>query len=383
MRKKFNKTINKIVTGALVATMAFSFVPAFGTALTSVTVQAAEIGAVDPATCEHENTKDVSTKPATCLEKGHAKEICQDCGTVVDEWDTPKLKHRFDIDHSKITKEPTCTEDGERTYYCTLNFCNHTSTKTEVIPATGHDDGILKVTKEPTCVEAGLKETVCSKCGTVLEGKPTEEIPATGHHSWDAGKVTLAPTTTKEGVKIYTCTECGATKTEAVAKLPTATTEPTKGNTKPAPSKNDTKKPATSKPKAGTKVTVGGNTYVVTKVGSEVRFSKAKANIKALSIPATIKYKGITYKVTAISANAVKGNKKIKSATIGANVKSVAAKAFNNCPNLKTITIKSTKLTKKTASKKSFSKVNKKLVIKVPKKVKKTYAKVFKGYTVK
>lgn len=158
---------------------------------------------------------------------------------------------------------------------------------------------------------------------------------------------------------------CKATKTEAVAKLP-------------AKPKNDTKKP-----KAGTKVTVGGNQYTVTKVGSEVRFSKAKAGIKELSIPATIKYKGVTYKVTAISANAVKGNKKIKSATIGANVKSVAAKAFNNCPKLKTVTIKSTKLTKKTASKKSFSKVNKKMVIKVPKKVKKTYAKIFKGYKVK
>lgn len=365
------------MAGVMVATMAFSFVPAFSSTLTPVTVYAEEAGTVDPATCPHENIKTIRDKTATCLEKGHYRDVCQDCGTVVEEGDYPKLKHRFDIDHSKITKEPTCTEDGERTYYCTLNFCNHTGTKTEVIPATGHDDGVLKVTKEPTCVEAGLKETVCSKCGTVLEGKPTEVIPATGQHSWNAGEVSLAPTTTKEGTKTYTCTECGATKTEAVAKLPTPSKNDTK---KPAPTKNNTKKPVV---KAGTKVTVGGNTYIVTKVGSEVRFSKAKTGVKALSIPATIKYKGITYKVTAISANAVKGNKKIKSATIGANVKSVAAKAFNNCPNLKTITIKSTKLTKKTASKKSFSKVNKKLVIKVPKKVKKTYAKVYKGLTVK
>jgi len=366
MRKRFNKTVNKIVTGALVATMAFSFVPAFGSALAPVTVHAAETGTVDPATCPHENTKDICDKASTCIAKGHWREVCQDCGTVVDEWDSPKLGHRFDEEHYKITKEPTCTKDGEKVYYCTLNFCNHAGTKTVTLPATGHDDGVLKVTKEPTCAEPGLKETVCSKCGTVLEGKPTETIPATGQHTWDNGKITLAPTTTKEGVKTFTCTVCKATKTEAVAKLPA----------KP-------KKPATSKPKAGTKVTVGGNQYTVTKVGSEVRFSKAKAGIKALSIPATIKYKGVTYKVTAISVNAVKGNKKIKSATIGANVKSVAAKAFNNCPKLKTVTIKSTKLTKKTASKKSFSKVNKKMVIKVPKKVKKTYAKIFKGYKVK
>ena len=362
MRKRFNKTINKIVTGALVATMAFSFVPAFGSALAPVTVHAAETGTVDPATCPHENTKAICDKASTCLEKGHWREVCQDCETVIDEWDSPKLKHMFDEEHYKITKEPTCTKDGEKVYYCTRKSCT-TGTKTVTLPATGHDDGVLKVTKKPTCAEPGLKETMCSKCGTVLEGKPTETVPATGQHTWDNGKITLAPTTTKEGVKTFTCTVCKATKTEALAKLPA--------------------KPATSKPKAGTNVSVGGNTYTVTKVGSEVRFSKAKAGIKALSIPATIKYKGVTYKVTAINANAVKGNKKIKSATIGANVKSVAAKAFNNCPNLKTVTIKSTKLTKKTANKKSFSKVNKKMVIKVPKKVKKAYAKIFKGYKVK
>lgn len=364
MKKRFNKTVNKIVTGALVATMAFSFVPAFGSALAPVTVHAAETGTVDPATCPHENIKTIRDKIATCTEKGHYRDVCQDCGTIVEEGDYPKLKHMFDEEHYKITKEPTCTKDGEKVYYCTRKSCT-TGTKTVILTATGHDDGVLKVTKEPTCAEPGLKETVCSKCGTVLEGKPTETVPATGQHTWDNGKITLAPTTTKEGVKTFTCTVCKATKTEAVAKLP-------------AKPKNDTKKP-----KAGTKVTVGGNQYTVTKVGSEVRFSKAKAGIKALSIPATIKYKGVTYKVTAISANAVKGNKKIKSVTIGANVKSVAAKAFNNCPKLKTVTIKSTKLTKKTASKKSFNKVNKKMVIKVPKKVKKTYAKIFKGYKVK
>ena len=364
MRKRFNKTVNKIVTGALVATMAFSFVPAFGSALAPVTVHAAETGTVYPATCPHENVKTIRDKIATCTEKGHYRDVCQDCGTVVDEYDTPKLKHMFDEEHYKITKKPTCTEDGEKVYYCTRKSCT-TGTKTVTLPATGHDNGVLKVTKEPTCAEPGLKETVCSKCGTVLEGKPTETVPATGQHTWDNGKITLAPTTTKECVKTFTCTVCKATKTEAVAKLP-------------AKPKNDTKKP-----KAGTKVTVGGNQYTVTKVGSEVRFSKAKAGIKELSVPATIKYKEVTYKVTAISANAVKGNKKIKSATIGANVKSIAAKAFNNCPKLKTVTIKSTKLTKKTASKKSFSKVNKKMVIKVPKKVKKTYAKIFKGYKVK
>ena len=365
MRKRFNKTVNKIVTGALVATMAFSFVPAFGSALAPVTVHAAETGTVDPATCPHENTEDICDKVATCTEKGHYREVCQDCGTVVDEWDSPKLKHMFDEEHYKITKKPTCTEDGEKVYYCTRKSCT-TGTKTVTLPATGHDDGVLKVTKEPTCAEPGLKETVCSKCGTVLEGKPAETVPATGQHTWDNGKITLAPTTTKEGVKTFTCTVCKATKTEAVAKLPA----------KP-------KKPTTSKPKAGTKVIVGGNQYTVTKAGSEVRFSKANAKARAITVPSTIKAKGITYKVTSIGTNAFKNCKKLTKATIGANVKVIKAKAFNNCPKLKAVTIKTALLTKKTASKKCFSKVNKRMVIKSPRKVKRAYVKIFKGFRVR
>lgn len=139
MRKRFNKTVNKIITGALVATMAFSFVPAFGSALAPVTVHAAETGTVDPATCPHENTKAICDKASTCIEKGHWREVCQDCGTVVDEWDSPKLRHMFDEEHYKITKKPTCTEDGEKVYYCTRKSCT-TGTKTVTLPATGHDD---------------------------------------------------------------------------------------------------------------------------------------------------------------------------------------------------------------------------------------------------
>ena len=80
---------------------------------------------------------------------------------------------------------------------------------------------------------------------------------------------------------------------------------------------------------------------------------------------------------------AFKNNKNVKKVVIGANVVKIANKAFNKCPNLKSVVIKTTLLTKKTASKKCFSKVNKKMVIKVSKKSKKTYAKIFKGLKVR
>ena len=123
-------------------------------------------------------------------------------------------------------------------------------------------------------------------------------------------------------------------------------------------------------------------TYKVKKDG-EVIFVKAKKNIKSLSIPATVSINGVTHKVTAVSAKAVSGNKKLKSVTIGANIKSISKNAFYKCSSLKKVTIKSTLLTKKTASKSSFKNANKKLVIKAPKSVKKKYKTVFKGIKVK
>ena len=128
-------------------------------------------------------------------------------------------------------------------------------------------------------------------------------------------------------------------------------------------------KPAKKAAKVGTKFVVAGQTYKVTKAGKEVSFIAAKKNAKKISIPATVKSKGITYKVTSIATKAVKNNKKVKSVVVGANVKKIANKAFFKCLNLKKITIKSVKFTKKNLNKKAFKGLHKKLVVKVPKKV--------------
>ena len=67
-------------------------------------------------------------------------------------------------DEGVVTTEPTCTEDGVRTYTCAA--CG--ATRTEAIPATGHvaDEG--KVTKEPTCTEDGVRTYTCTVSYTHL-----------------------------------------------------------------------------------------------------------------------------------------------------------------------------------------------------------------------
>lgn len=174
-------------------------------------------------------------------------------------------------------------------------------------------------------------------------------------HVWDAGKVVTAPTYTKTGTIIYTCKICGEKKTEILKKL--------------------------SPPKIGSVYNISGNKYKITKTG--VSLIQAASSLKAATIPAKIKINGLDYKVTAINSKAFKQNKTLKSATIGVNVRSISTNAFFKCPSLKTVNIKTTLLTNKTASKKVFNGVNKKLVLKVPKKVKKAYTKIFKGLKVK
>ena len=120
-------------------------------------------------------------------------------------------KHEHSYDEGKVTKEPTCTEPGEKTYTCECG-----ATKTEEIPALGHDYDEGKVTKEATCTEAGVKTFTCKRDSSHTK---TEEIPALGH-DYDEGKVTKEATCKEAGVKTYTCKrDSSHTKTEEIKKV--------------------------------------------------------------------------------------------------------------------------------------------------------------------
>ncbi len=76
----------------------------------------------------------------------------------------------------------------------------------------------------------------------------------------------------------------------------------------------------------------------------------------------------IPSKVKTIGKSAFYGCKKVKSITIGKSVSKIGAKAFYGCSKVKTLTIKSTKLTTKKIGKKAFSKMQKSMKVKIPKK---------------
>ena len=105
----------------------------------------------------------------------------------------------------------------------------------------------------------------------------------------------------------------------------------------------------------------------------------ADETVKKIVIPAVITVDGVAYKVTIISQNAFAGNKKMTSVTIGKNVEIIGQKAFFNCAKLKTLKIKTKKLTKKTVQNKAFTNSYKKMKVYVPKKQKKSYKKILRA----
>ena len=114
----------------------------------------------------------------------------------------------------------TCEADGYEAHYkceCGKLYADAAGTTpisaATPIPAKGHawDNG--KITTEPTCENEGVKTFTCQNDASHTK---TEAVAALGH-AWDAGKVTTPATCTEDGVMTYTCqNDASHTKTEPI-----------------------------------------------------------------------------------------------------------------------------------------------------------------------
>ena len=272
-----------------------------------------EIDVIDPT--GHQHTKIIDQKAATCEEKGYSGDLyCEDCRVIIQlgqeiaatghTWDDgeitkeptqtatgiktytcktchktrtetiPMLKgHHWD--DGTITKEPTCTEPGEKIHHCTDEDCNESYTET--IKATGHQHTRLINQKEASCEEEGNSgDTFCEDCKQVI--KAGNVINPTGHN-WNNGTVKKAATCESEGIEVYICKTCKKTKEETI--VPT-------GHTK---TEIRDKKVATCKEEGYT-----GDTYCVT-CGKKLAVGKMIAKIDhdwtITEIPATCEQDGV------------------------------------------------------------------------------------------
>lgn len=272
-----------------------------------------EIDVIDPT--GHQHTKIIDQKAATCEEKGYSGDLyCEDCRLIIQlgqeiaatghTWDNgeitkeptqtatgirtytcktcqktrtetiPMLKgHHWD--DGTITKEPTCTEPGEKIHHCTDEDCNESYTET--IKATGHQHTRLINQKEASCEEEGNSgDTFCEDCKQVI--KAGNVINPTGHN-WNNGTVKKAATCESEGIEVYICKTCKKSKEETIA--------PT-GHTK---TEIRDKKVATCKEEGYT-----GDTYCVTcgkKLAVGKMIAKTDHDWTITEIPATCEQDGV------------------------------------------------------------------------------------------
>mgnify|MGYP000723079659 CR=1 FL=1 len=169
----------------------------------------AEYGTLNPN--NHEAIKLVGKKDADCTSSGYTGDkCCSGCNAVLEKGKTiAATGHDY---HSEITRQPTTTAEGERTYTC-VN-CNDTYTETiPKLPEEEHEHNYTcTITREATCTQTGIKTYTC-KCGDSY----TETIPKLNHKY--TSSVTVEATKEKEGEMTYTCSLCGHSYTKPIAKL--------------------------------------------------------------------------------------------------------------------------------------------------------------------
>lgn len=126
----------------------------------------------------------------------------------------PTHSHSY---NSSVTKQPTCTQSGERTYRCSCG-----ASYTEKIDATGHLHTEIRDVREATCTKEGYTgNTVCKDCGTIITAGQTI---ARTRHTLSDWIVDRQPTKESEGSRHKECTICHTILlTGTIDKLPSST----------------------------------------------------------------------------------------------------------------------------------------------------------------
>ena len=179
------------------------------------------------ATCTTSGTKTFkcttcgTKKTETIAATGHswsnasctAASVCNTCGSV----GGGALGHDYS---SAVTKSPSCTAEGVRTYTCSRCSTSYT----EAIPKLGHS--YTAAVTSPACTAQGYTSHTCDACGSSYKDSYTN---ATGHNY--TSQITTSAGCTTNGIITYSCTNCSASYTQQIPssghRYTTAITDPT------------------------------------------------------------------------------------------------------------------------------------------------------------
>ncbi len=319
---------------------------------------------------------------------GKKNSAASDCVIVADKIEVQEKEGTDDHTNTAVwnKKEAGCTAKGYTgDTYCTV--CGKKISDGTILQETAHkwDRGV--VTKQPSATVSGVKTFTCTMCGA----KRTEAVPATGQKPAKLPKVgdTLKRGSLKGVYRVASIkTVKGKTTGTATYQKPSSASE--KNVSIPS------------------QITVDNVTYQVTGIAKKAFKNHKKlrkvtvgSKVKAIGKEAfygcsSLQSVKIGKNVTEIGSSAFYGCKKLKTVTLGSSVKTISSRAFYGCASLgkikipskvsaigkqafygckklKTVTIQTKKLTSKKIGAQVFRKISGKAVIKVPKSKYKTY----------
>ena len=321
---------------------------------------------------KHNHTEIQNKQEATCENDGYTGDlVCSDCDTVLTKGETIKsTDHTWD--GGKITKDATETEEGVKTYTCTV--CS--STKTEPIPLKQPTDPENPGEQNPGEQNPGEQNPGEQNPG---EQNPGEQNPG------EQNPGEQNPGEQNPG-------------------------EQNPGEQNPGEQNPGEQNPGEQNPAQQKVAHVGevvkdpssGSQYRITQTSSTtktVEWVIAGKNREEIEVPDVVVLDGIEYKVTSIADYAFWNDTKLETIIIGKNVKTIGKSAFEGCKKLKKVsmgnqvtTIKeqafykcirlkdinmSAKLT--SIGKKAFYKCTRLTTISIPSKVKKIGNQAFYG----
>lgn len=284
---------------------------------------------------------------ATCT----TPQVCTECGKVLE-----KAFGHISGAEATCTTDQVCTRSGcgeviVEAYGHIPNIAAATCTDAQYCTRTGCGQVIAKALGHAPNVAAATCTTakVCtrSNCGLVMS-------PALNHPD-TVTEVTKKATFVSTGTEEVYCNTCQKTiKTNVIAKL-TCT--------------------------AGKTYTVGNYKYKIIKnktdgTGTVVFVGLAKS-VKKVVIGNTVTIKGAKFKIVQVADRALRNKTKVTTVTLGTNIQKIGKEAFSGMKKVKTITIKSKKLT--SVGKNALKNVYKYAKIKVPKTKLAKYKKLFKN----
>lgn len=161
-----------------------------------ITTVIQKLGCVKPT-----DVTKIETKAPTCEEAGYEKYNCTRCNQPVTK-DYPALGHTPEANYTYTA--PTCTKEGSLIKMCIVDGCGKVAEEIKIAKLS-HEMDEGTVTKAPTCTEKGVKTFKCKNC----DYTETQELNMVGHteSEWLDDEDKKA-TCTKDGEQVKICTVC-------------------------------------------------------------------------------------------------------------------------------------------------------------------------------